>query len=435
MFIDEAKIQITGGTGGSGCVSLHREKYKPKGGPDGGDGGKGGDVIIKVDEGLRTLQDYRYKKHFRAERGGHGRGNNRHGRNGEDLILRVPPGTKAYKDSKDYIGEVISFGQELVLAKGGMGGRGNTHFTTPTRKAPGFAEKGEPGVEFEVLLELRVLADVGVIGYPNVGKSTFVARISAAKPRIADYPFTTLHPNLGVVDLGDDNLFVVADIPGLIEGAHQGKGLGDRFLRHVDRTAIIIHMLDISSKEGRDPIEDYKTIEEELASYDIEIASRPRIVAGNKSDLLGEEDEEKIAFAVEYFKKKNIPFFSISAVTGEGVEPLLYSAFELIKERKEAMPYVEPETVSHRIYTMEDDERIDVIRKGEHSWSIESVKLKKMVVMTDLENVEALQYLQVRLDKMNIDKILLNAGVNAGDEVIIDKLVFEFLPNQEETDA
>ncbi len=428
MFIDEAKIKITGGTGGSGCVSLHREKYKPKGGPDGGDGGKGGDVLIKVDEGLRTLQDFRYKKHFRAEVGGHGAGNDRHGKNGEDLILIVPPGTKAYLDKENYIGEVIADGQELVLAKGGMGGRGNTHFTTPFRKAPLFAEKGEPGAEVDIFLELRVLADVGVIGYPNVGKSTFVSRISAAKPRIADYPFTTLFPNLGVVDLGDENLFIVADIPGLIEGAHQGKGLGDRFLRHVDRTATIIHMIDISSKEGRDPIKDYETIENELASYDAEIAKRPRIVAGNKADLLGDVDDDMLLAVSDYFKELAIPFFPISAVTGEGVEPLLYAALTLIKEKAEVKAVVVEEKVTHRIYNVEDDDRIDVIRRNKHSWSIESKKLKKMVVMADLDNEEALQYLQARLEKLNIDKILLNAGVKAGDEVIIDKLVFEFHP-------
>ncbi len=429
MFVDEAKIKITAGTGGNGCASLHREKYKPKGGPDGGDGGKGGDVTIKVDEGLRTLQDYRYKKHFKATRGGGGMGNNRHGKNGDDLILRVPPGTKAYIDGEGYIGEVITQDQELVLAKGGMGGRGNTHFTTTSRKAPGFAEKGEPGGEAEVLLELRVLADVGVIGFPNVGKSTFVSSISAAKPRIADYPFTTLHPNLGVVDLGEDNLFVVADIPGLIEGAHQGKGLGDRFLRHVDRTATIIHMLDISSKEGRDPIEDYDLIENELAAYDKEIANRPRIVAGNKSDLLSEEDKDKLFKTTKYFKDKDIPFFPISAVTGEGVEPLLYAALAFIKERQAAQPLAVEETASHRVYSVEDEDKIKVIREGKHSWSIDSKKLQKMVVMTDLANDEALQYLQDRLDKLKIDKILLNAGVKAGDEVIIEKLVFEFEPD------
>ena len=285
MFVDEATIHVTGGNGGAGCVSLHREKYKPKGGPDGGDGGRGGSVILRADSGLRTLLDFQWKRHYKARSGTHGQGNNKSGRDGGDIILRVPLGTIAQDETGEVIGELIVDGESLVIARGGSGGRGNARFATPVKKAPLFAEKGEPGEERTVTLELKLLADVGLVGYPNAGKSTLISRISAAKPKIAAYPFTTLKPNLGVVRLDDDRTFVVADIPGIIEGAHKGKGLGDRFLKHIERTAVILHLVDMSGLERPDPPADYEHVRKELSGYGAGLVDRPEIIVGTKADL------------------------------------------------------------------------------------------------------------------------------------------------------
>jgi len=268
VFIDKAKIYVRGGDGGNGAVAFRREKFVPKGGPSGGSGGRGGNVIFRADEGLRTLIDFKYRRHYYAERGGHGEGKDRHGRNGKDLIVRVPVGT-VIKDAKtgEVIADLIYNGQEVVVARGGRGGRGNANFATPTNQAPTFAEKGEPGEEREIILELKLLADVGLVGMPNVGKSTIISKVSKARPKIANYPFTTLVPNLGTVYLSENDSFVIADIPGLIEGAHQGSGLGHEFLRHVERTKLLVHVLDVSESEGRDCIEDFETINRELYAY------------------------------------------------------------------------------------------------------------------------------------------------------------------------
>ncbi|ADY72924.1 GTPase obg [Desulfurobacterium thermolithotrophum DSM 11699] len=329
QFIDRAKIFVQGGHGGNGCVAFRREKFVPKGGPSGGNGGKGGDVILEADRNVHTLLDFKYKRHYKAERGRHGEGNKRTGRSGEDLIIKVPVGT-VVKDAETgkVLGDLNKHGQRLIVAKGGRGGRGNAEFATPTRRTPDFAEPGEPGEERWVELELKLLADVGLIGFPNAGKSTFLSRVTAAKPEIADYPFTTLRPILGVAKVGDFS-FVVADIPGLIEGAHAGKGLGHEFLRHVERTKLLLHLIDLTDMT-RDPKEAFEKINKELELYSLELTQKPQIVVGTKIDAL--TDRSKIEELKNYFEKKGYPFFAVSAVTGEGMNELMWFVSKKLKE-------------------------------------------------------------------------------------------------------
>ncbi|MEO2069012.1 MAG: GTPase ObgE [Desulfurobacteriaceae bacterium] len=328
-FIDRAKIFVKGGDGGNGCVAFRREKFVPKGGPAGGDGGKGGDVVLVADRNVHTLLDFKYKRQYKAERGRHGEGNKRTGRSGEDLIIKVPVGT-VVKDAEtgEILGDLTEHGQRLVVAKGGRGGRGNAAFATPTRKAPDFAEPGEPGEERWIELELKLLADVGLVGFPNAGKSTFLSRISAARPEIADYPFTTLRPILGVTKVGDFS-FVVADIPGLIEGAHAGKGLGHEFLRHVERTRLLLHLIDLTDLT-RDPRDAFEKINKELELYSKDLLKKPQIVVGTKIDALS--DRSKIDELKEYFVKKGYPFFAVSAVSGEGMDELMWFVAKKLKE-------------------------------------------------------------------------------------------------------
>ncbi|WP_297446284.1 GTPase ObgE [Desulfurobacterium sp.] len=330
-FIDRAKIYVKGGDGGNGCVAFRREKFVPKGGPAGGDGGRGGSVILVADSGMHTLLDFKYKRHFKAERGRHGEGNKRTGKSGKDLIIKVPVGT-VVKDAEtgEIIGDLTKVGEKLVVARGGKGGRGNAAFATPTRQAPDFAEPGEPGEERWIELELKLIADVGLIGFPNAGKSTFLSRITAAKPEIADYPFTTLRPILGVAKV-DNFSFVVADIPGLIEGAHAGKGLGHEFLRHVERTKLLLHLIDLSDLT-REPEEAFEKINKELKLYSPKLSEKPQIVVGTKIDAV--TDKSKIEKAKRYFEIKGYPFFAISSVTGEGVTELLRFVSEKVKEQK-----------------------------------------------------------------------------------------------------
>lgn len=428
MFIDEAKIYVRAGNGGNGCMSFLREKYRPKGGPDGGDGGDGGNIILTVDEGLRTLQDFRYHRHFKAKRGDHGQGDDRHGKFGEDLVLKVPPGTVVYDRQRRLIGELLTQGGKLIVAHGGKGGRGNARFVTSTKKAPAFAEKGEPGEEKELELELKLLADVGLIGYPNVGKSTIISRISAAKPKIADYPFTTIHPNLGVVELPNDRVCVVADIPGLIQGAHQGKGLGDRFLRHIDRTAVLMHLIDLSAPDGRDPVKDFATVERELSLYNPDLLARPKIVVGTKLDVT--EARDNLDRVRRHFMRKKLPFAAISAVTGEGIGGLLFAVADLLgRFRPDRRAEEEEALESHRVYKSEEKSSAISIRQIKpHQWRLSGEKLRQMVVMTDFENQEAIEYLQRRMAKMDIDKLLLKAGAMTGDEIIVEEMSFEFQP-------
>ncbi|MGI9054377.1 MAG: GTPase ObgE [Pyrinomonadaceae bacterium] len=334
MFIDRVKIRIKAGDGGSGVTAFRREKFIPRGGPSGGDGGVGGSVWLESDEGLNTLLHLRYNPQHKAERGHHGEGSNRHGKNGEDVIIRVPVGTQIFNaETGDLIFDFTEPEQKFLAAKGGKGGWGNQHFATPTRRAPRFHYTGRPGEEKELQLELKLIADVGLVGFPNAGKSTLISVISAAKPKIADYPFTTLEPNLGVVDLGDFKTFVVADIPGLIEGASEGAGLGDRFLRHVERTKLLLHLVDVSSLSGRDPVEDYEIINHELANYEIDLSDRPQIVVATKLDAL--DEPEKLENLRERVKKDGKQFLEISAVTNQGTKELIFAVAKRLEELKE----------------------------------------------------------------------------------------------------
>jgi len=321
-FVDEVEIYVRGGDGGRGCVSFCREKYRPRGGPDGGDGGDGGDVVFVADAGLSTLLDFRFQPHWRAGRGEHGRGKQQYGKRGEDVYARVPCGTLVYDaDTGELLADLQQHGQQVVVARGGRGGKGNMHFATPTNQAPRYAQPGTPGEERRLRLELQLLADVGLVGFPNVGKSSLLRRVSAARPRVADYPFTTLVPHLGVVRLDEDLSFVLADLPGLIEGAHEGHGLGDRFLRHVSRTKLLVHVLDVSGLTGRDPVEDFDKINHELAAYDARLAEKPQLVAANKIDLTGAR--ELFEEVKRRLGRRGIRVHPISAATGEGVWELM----------------------------------------------------------------------------------------------------------------
>ena len=321
MFVDEVEIHVRAGAGGRGCVSFRREKFVPRGGPNGGDGGRGGAVILEADEGLGTLLDFRYKRHYTARRGGHGEGSDRHGANGADLVLRVPVGTTVReRDTGLLLGDLTADGERLDVARGGRGGRGNARFATSTHRAPRHAEPGEAGEERTLRLELRLLADVGVVGFPNAGKSTLVARLSAARPKIADYPFTTLVPTLGLVRLEEGRSIVIADVPGLIPGAAEGKGLGLRFLRHLERTRLLVHLLDLDPGTGRDPVEDWRTIQAELEAYSPELAARPQLIAANKVDLDGAAP--RLARVVAFARRRRRPLIALAARTGQGLDEL-----------------------------------------------------------------------------------------------------------------
>jgi GTP-binding protein len=321
VFVDEVEIQVRAGDGGRGCVSFRREKFVPRGGPNGGDGGRGGSVILEADEGLGTLLDFRYRRHYAAPRGRHGEGSDRHGASGEDLVLRVPVGTTVQdRDTGLLLGDLTRHGERLSVARGGRGGRGNARFATSTHRAPRHAEPGEAGEERALRLELRLLADVGVVGFPNAGKSTLVSRLSAARPRIADYPFTTLIPTLGLVRLDEERTFVIADVPGLIPGAAEGKGLGLRFLRHLERTRVLVHLLDLDPATGRDPVDDWRTIQAELETYSPELAARPQLIAANKIDLDGAAP--RLARIVGFGRRRGLPVIPIAARPGQGLDIL-----------------------------------------------------------------------------------------------------------------
>ncbi len=340
MFIDRVKIKVSAGDGGDGVTAFRREKFVPRGGPSGGDGGKGGDVWMEADEGLNTLLHLRYNPEHRAERGRHGEGSNRHGKDSPDVVIKVPVGTQIFDaESEDLLFDFTTSGQRFLAAKGGKGGWGNQHFATPTNRAPKYHYTGRPGEEKELQLELKLIADVGLVGFPNAGKSTLISVISAAKPKIADYPFTTLEPNLGVVDLGEYKTFVVADIPGLIEGASEGAGLGDRFLRHVERTKLILHLVDVSSISGRDSSEDYEIINRELANYDANLAMRPQIVVATKLDAL--DEPERLERLRELAEKDGKPFLQISAVTNQGTKDLVNFVAQKLDEMKREQAEIE----------------------------------------------------------------------------------------------
>ncbi|MFA5535841.1 MAG: GTPase ObgE [Bacillota bacterium] len=423
MFFDTAKIYIKAGDGGDGCVSFRREKYVPEGGPNGGDGGRGGNIVFVVDEGLRTLVDFKYKRHYKAERGQHGQGKNRHGKDGEDLVLVLPPGTLVKDgDTGQILADLVLPGSKAILARGGRGGRGNARFLSNRQKAPLMREKGEPGEERWLELELKLLADVGLLGFPNAGKSTLIARVSAAKPKIADYPFTTLTPNLGVVSIEEGQSFVMADIPGLIEGAHQGVGLGHDFLKHLERTKLLIHLVDLGNWE-HEPIRAFEAINQELALYSQELSNKPQLVAANKIDL---PDGQK-RFA-EF--KAQLPLetllFPISAVTGEGIESLLYKVWEMLSEIREAEPAETDEPFwKETVYKPAKERFRIVIEDG--TYVVSGDEPERHVFMTDMENEEAVRRLQWIFQKMGLDGALKEAGAKDGDEVKIGNLTFEFI--------
>ena len=425
MFVDEVKVHVKAGDGGAGCASFRREAHVPKGGPDGGDGGPGGDVVLEADPGMSTLLDFHYKRHFKAERGTHGKGAARNGATGDDLVLAVPAGTLV-RDSEtgEIIGDLVRAGQRLVVARGGGGGRGNRHFVTSTRRAPSFAELGEPGEERWIELELKLLADAALVGLPSVGKSSLIARMSAARPKVADYPFTTLVPNLGVATSGERS-FVVADVPGLIEGASEGAGLGHEFLRHIERTALILHVVDLSGGlEGRDPLADLGIIDRELAAHAAELAERPQIVLGNKADVDGaDENATRVA---EWAAERERPFFVVSAATGEGIAPMLRAVAEAVWELRIAAVEETSGFATEYVHQAALAPAIDVTRAMDGGWDVSGGGVERVIIKTDMNNEEAVAYLQRRLVKMGVEERLRKAGARDGDTVHIGPVSFEF---------
>ncbi len=422
MFVDRARIYIKAGDGGDGAISFHREKYISKGGPDGGDGGKGGDVIFVVDEGLRTLQDFRYKTRYRAEDGQNGGSSNCSGRSGEDLIIKVPPGTLVKDEQTGRIlADLVKPGKKVVIAKGGKGGAGNQHFATPTRQVPSFAKPGEPGEELWVILELKLLADVGLIGFPNVGKSTILSMVTAAQPKIANYHFTTINPNLGVVNIDAENAFVMADIPGLIEGAHQGVGLGHEFLKHIERTKLLIHVVDISGSEGRDPVQDFEVINEELKKYNPVLCERLQIIAANKMDVTGaEENLEKFRKVIE---PRGYKIFPVSAASNKGLKELIYYAAQKLKELPDTVLVNDQD--NEVVYTAVEEEPFN-IRKENGVFVVEGSWVQRLVRSVNFDNYESLQYFQRAIRRKGIVDALESMGINEGDTVRMYDLEFEY---------
>ncbi len=426
MFVDRAKVYVKGGDGGNGAVSFLREKYVSHGGPDGGDGGRGGDVIFEVDGGLRTLLDFKYRQHFKGERGQHGKGKKRHGKGAPDLVVKVPPGTVVYDgETEEVIADLTEPGEGAVIARGGRGGRGNARFVSPTRKAPRLAEKGEPGEERQVVLELKLLADVGLVGYPNSGKSTFLSRISAAKPKIASYPFTTLTPNLGQVQVAPGKSFVVADIPGIIEGAHQGVGLGLQFLRHIERTRVLLFILDAAETEGRDPLADFNSLQEELLQYSEKLKDKPQIIAANKIDL--PQGKENFQIIIDELEKK-CPVFGISALTGEGIQELIYyisQSLDRIEEEEKVKEEEKPPKEEVKVYKAPEKEELEIIFDGE-VYEVKGKGIEKFVHMTDFDNEEAVDRLQRFFKRIKVEEALKEKGIQEGDTVRIGPMEFTY---------
>lgn len=434
MFLDQVTIDVKAGKGGDGMVAFRREKYVPDGGPAGGDGGRGGNVVLIVDEGLRTLMDFRFNRHFKAQPGENGMSKGMHGRGSEDLYVKVPQGTTV-RDAETgrLLGDLIENGQTLVVAKGGRGGRGNIRFASPRNPAPEIAENGEPGQERKIELELKVLADVGLVGFPSVGKSTLLSIISAARPKIGAYHFTTLVPNLGMVNTKDGRSFVAADLPGLIEGASQGVGLGTQFLRHIERTRVILHVIDMSGMEGRDPYEDYLAINHELARYNLRLMERPQIIVANKMDMPEAEENLKV-FKEKLAKEQNdeldepIPVFPISGVTRKGIEALLSATADLLEFTPEFLLYDEEieEDVVHYGFT-KDEQEFQIDRDDDASWILSGEKLEKLFKMTNFEHDETIMRFARQLRAMGVDEALRARGAKDGDIVRIGNFEFEFV--------
>jgi len=425
MFVDQVSVYVKAGDGGNGLVAYRREKYVPKGGPAGGDGGNGADIVFKVDEGLNTLMDFRYNRHFKGKRGENGMSKTQHGKNAAAYVIPVPPGTTVIdEDTEEVIADLTSHEQEAVIAKGGRGGRGNTRFASPRNPAPDMAENGEPGQERNIKVELKLIADVGLVGFPSVGKSTLLSVVSAAKPKVAAYHFTTIAPNLGVVDTGDQRSFVMADLPGLIEGASQGVGLGHQFLRHVERTRVIVHVIDMAGTEGRDPYEDYVKINEELAAYDKKLLARPQIIAANKMDMPGSEDN------LAGFKEKlgeEVPIYKISAVTKDGLRDLLFAVADKLEEIPKYEPEIEQadETVVYR-YQKEEDP-FHITRDPDGAYVLYGHRIETLFKMTDFQHDEAVQRFSRQLRGMGVDKALRERGAQDGDTVRLLDYEFDFI--------
>ncbi len=422
MFIDSAKIKIKAGDGGNGAVSFRREKYVAAGGPDGGDGGRGGNVVFQVDDNLSTLADFRYKRKYAAARGGDGRGNRCSGKKADDLLIRVPRGTLLRDAETGRLVADLSGDEPQVIARGGRGGWGNSHFATPTRQVPNFAKPGTPGEEMELVMELKLLADVGLVGFPNVGKSTLISVVSEAKPNIANYHFTTLTPVLGVVRMGEGRSFVMADIPGLIEGASGGAGLGHQFLRHVDRCRLLLHVVDVSGSEGRDPKEDFRIINEELKKFNPELAERPMLVAGNKCDLTDDETVEEFRRFVE---KQGYEFFPIMAAIAYEVQPLLNRISELLTKLPPILRY-EPEPKELPKEDSFSGHRVQ-ITKQDGVYLVEGDWLPQLIRTVNFDEYESLQYFQRVLISSGVIDALREAGVQEGDTVSMYDLEFDFM--------
>lgn len=426
MFADSAKIFIKSGKGGDGHVSFRREKYVPNGGPDGGDGGDGGDIIFLIDDGMNTLADYRHKHKFAAQAGEDGKKRNCHGKKGDDLILKVPAGTVIKDAASDRVIADMSGGnRRQVVLTGGRGGLGNQHFATSTMQAPKYAQPGQEAVELEVKLELKVIADVGLVGFPNVGKSTLLSRVTNAQPKIANYHFTTLQPNLGVVDFENGEGFVMADIPGLIEGASQGIGLGHEFLRHIERTRVIIHIVDAASVEGRDPVEDIHAINQELASYDPVLLQKPQVIAANKLDVLYEGESEVISQLKSEFEPQGIPVYPISAVSGQGLKELLYAVKKMLDEIQEEPVVYAPEYDPSQNQDVQDAFTVE-IDPQDGAFVVEGPKIEKMLGYTNLEAERGFLFFQNFLKEQGILKELEQKGIQDGDTVRIYSLEFEY---------
>ncbi len=436
MFVDKAKIYVKGGDGGNGVVAFRREKYVPEGGPAGGDGGRGGHVIFRVDEGLRTLMDFRYQRHFKATRGEHGRNKGQYGANAEHMIVRVPPGTTVLDEAtQEVLADLVRHGQEAIIARGGKGGRGNMKFATPSNSAPEIAENGEEGEERWVILELKLLADVGLVGFPSVGKSSLLSVVSAAKPKIAEYHFTTLSPNLGVVDAGEGQSFVMADLPGLIEGASSGAGLGHEFLRHVERTRVILHVIDMAGTEGREPFEDFLKINDELKLYNARLLECPQLVVANKMDVEGADEQ------LEIFRSKcaeqgwEYPIFPISTVTKQGIKELLLTAADIL-DRLPQTPEVETldeeeERIIYRIRNgRKEGESLFEIHKEDDVFVIVSPMIEKLMKRTNFRTEQSIMRFAHAMRKIGIDQALREHGARDGDAVRIAQFEFEFVEHQ-----
>ncbi len=423
MFVDIAKVKIKGGDGGAGAVAFHREKYVAAGGPDGGDGGKGGDVVFVVDDNLATLADFRYKRKYSAQNGEQGRGGRCNGKKGQDLEIRVPRGTIIREANSGAVMADMSKTERFIAAKGGKGGWGNVHFATPTRQVPRFSKPGIPGEEWEVSLELKLLADVGLVGYPSVGKSSLISVVSQAKPKIGDYHFTTLVPNLGVVSMGEGNSFVIADIPGLIEGASEGVGLGHQFLRHVERCRLLIHIVDVSGHEGRNPIDDFEKINEELVKFNPDLAKAPMIVAGNKIDMAEPEQIEEFK---AYVEKKGYEYFSICAPILEGTKELMNAVWNKLKELPPIKEYEAEEIPLEAIAA--DNTGFKITVADDNYYIVEADWFPKVLKGIDIEDYEALQYMQRVLEKSGVFDALREKGIQEGDIVSIYDIEFEYVP-------